>query len=82
MRKLFILIAAFAASVAQAQDAAPVARANWAVARAGGQVYTFYGLGAGKTFADIERDVAVCGARCVDCRTPGIPGALWLVSGV
>ena len=56
MRNL-ILIAAFAASVAQAQDTAPVARANWAVARAGGQVYTFYGLGAGKTHAEIERDV-------------------------
>lgn len=36
-----------------------MARANWAVARAGNQVYAFYGLGPGKTHADIERDVHV-----------------------
>ncbi|WP_395399681.1 Kelch repeat-containing protein [Pseudoduganella sp. UC29_106] len=55
MKKL-ILVAALAASQALAQEA-PVARANWAVARAGGNVYTFYGLGAGKAYSDIERDV-------------------------
>lgn len=35
----------------------PVARANWTVARAGDQVFAFYGLGPGKTQADISRDV-------------------------
>jgi N-acetylneuraminic acid mutarotase len=63
MRNL-LFIAAFAANVALAQDAAPAARANWAVARAGDQVYAFYGLGAGKTFKDIERDV-----HALDLRT-------------
>ncbi|TFW26531.1 Kelch repeat-containing protein [Duganella callida] len=53
--KTILLIAAFAAGAAQAD--APVARANWAVARAGDQVYTFFGLGPGKTDADIARDV-------------------------
>jgi N-acetylneuraminic acid mutarotase len=42
---------------AQAAAQAPVARANWAAARAGDQVFAFYGLGAGKTSADIARDV-------------------------
>jgi len=32
--------------------AAPVARSNWAVARAGDQVFAFYGMGAGKTSRD------------------------------
>lgn len=36
---------------------APVARTNWAVARLGDQVYTFFGLGAGKASADIAHDV-------------------------
>lgn len=35
---------------------APVARANWTVARAGQQIFAFYGLGTGKTHADIARD--------------------------
>lgn len=34
-----------------------VARSNWAVALAGDHVFAFYGLGTGKTHADIARDV-------------------------
>ena len=41
----------------QAAAQAPVARTNWAVTRVGGEVFAFYGLGAGKTSADIARDV-------------------------
>ena len=41
---------------AQAAAQAPVARANWAVARSGDQVFAFYGLGSGKASADIARD--------------------------
>lgn len=37
--------------------AAPVARSNWAVARSGDRVFAFYGLGPGKTPADIAKDV-------------------------
>ena len=37
--------------------AAPVARSNWAVARAGDQVFAFYGMGAGKTSRDIAKDI-------------------------
>jgi hypothetical protein len=52
-------------SSAQADDnarwrvpsAAPVARSNWAVARVGDTVFTFYGLGPGKASSDIARDV-------------------------
>ena len=44
-------------AMAQVLPQAPVARANWAVARAGDQVFAFYGLGVGKTSADIARDV-------------------------
>ncbi|NML61663.1 hypothetical protein HHL21_11340 [Massilia sp. RP-1-19] len=36
---------------------APVARANWAVTRAGNEVFAFYGLGEGKASSDIARDV-------------------------
>jgi N-acetylneuraminic acid mutarotase len=36
---------------------APVARSNWAVARLGDQVFTFFGLGVGKASSDIARDV-------------------------
>jgi hypothetical protein len=39
-----------------ALDDAPAARANWEIARAGAQVYTLSGLGASKTYADIERE--------------------------
>lgn len=35
----------------------PIARSNWAVARVGETVFTFYGLGSGKTSDDIARDV-------------------------
>jgi N-acetylneuraminic acid mutarotase len=37
--------------------AAPVARSNWAVARAGDQVFAFYGIGAGKTSGDIAKEI-------------------------
>ena len=37
--------------------AAPVARSNWSVARAGDQVFAFYGIGAGKTSRDIAKDI-------------------------
>ncbi|HEY1148475.1 MAG TPA: hypothetical protein VGF27_07870 [Pseudoduganella sp.] len=69
MKKL-ILVAVLAASQALAQDA-PVARANWAVARAGGYVYTFYGLGAGKAYSDIERDVHALDLRSGEWRKAG-----------
>ncbi len=39
------------------EQRSPVARANWTIARAGEEVYAFYGLGPGKTHADIARDV-------------------------
>ena len=50
-----LLSSAFATVQVQAQSLppAPVERSNWAVARLDKQVYTFYGLGAGKTAADI-----------------------------
>ncbi len=41
----------------RAQDAVPIARSNWAVARVGETVFAFYGLGSGKTSGDIARDV-------------------------
>jgi N-acetylneuraminic acid mutarotase len=41
----------------RAPVAVPVARSNWAVARVGNAVFTFYGLGSGKTSGDIARDV-------------------------
>ncbi|MEJ7745613.1 MAG: hypothetical protein WKF61_02430 [Luteimonas sp.] len=41
----------------RAQAAVPIARSNWAVARVGDTVFTFYGLGSGKTSGDIARDV-------------------------
>lgn len=65
MATSLILIAALA------QAEAPVARSNWAVARAGDNVYTFFGLGPGKTHADIERDV-----HALDLRT-----GLWRKAG-
>lgn len=65
-----IIVAALAASQALAQDA-PVARANWAVARAGGHVYTFYGLGAGKAYSDIEHDVHALNLRSGEWRKVG-----------
>ncbi|OON63698.1 hypothetical protein B0920_10200 [Massilia sp. KIM] len=57
MFRYFILGAVLVSNTAFAQPNAPAPRANWAVARAGDQVYTFYGLGPGKTHADIARDV-------------------------
>jgi hypothetical protein len=42
---------------------APVARSNWAVARLGDQVFTFYGLGPDKTSSDIARDVYALNLR-------------------
>lgn len=54
MTKL-ILLAALASMSATAQDLP--ARSNWAVARSGDQVFAFYGLGQGRTFADIAHDV-------------------------
>jgi N-acetylneuraminic acid mutarotase len=42
---------------------APVARSNWAVARAGDQVFAFYGLGPDKTSSDIARDVHALNLR-------------------
>jgi hypothetical protein len=52
--------AAFTAVVcsatASAADVAP-ARSNWVVAQTASAAYAFYGLGAGKTHADIARDV-------------------------
>jgi len=68
--KKFILVAALAASQALAQEA-PVARANWAVARAGSHVYTFHGLGPGKTYSDIERDVHALDLRSGQWRKVG-----------
>jgi hypothetical protein len=68
--KNLILIAALGASQALAQEA-PVARANWAVTRAGDQVYTFYGLGAGKSYRDIERDVHALDLRSGKWRKAG-----------
>ncbi len=38
-------------------SAAPAARSNWALARVGDSVFTFYGLGPGKASGDIARDV-------------------------
>ena len=66
MIKYLFLIAVFAQGAAQAQADVPPARSNWAVARAGGQVYAFYGLGPGKTYADIAHDV-----HAFDLRTHG-----------
>ena len=49
---------------AQQLTPAPVARSNWAVARVNDQVFTFNGLGPGKTSADIEHD-----AHALDLRS-------------
>lgn len=49
----------------------PVARANWTVARAGDQVFAFYGLGPGKTQADISRDVHAYNLRTRQWRHVG-----------
>jgi N-acetylneuraminic acid mutarotase len=65
MRKFILhasmLLAAQAALAAHAAplnlNPAPVARSNWAVARRGDEVFAFYGLGVGKSNADIARDV-------------------------
>lgn len=56
MLKYLITTAMLASGAALAQPDAPVARANWAVAHTTDHVYTFYGLGPGKTYADIARD--------------------------
>jgi N-acetylneuraminic acid mutarotase len=71
MIKQIFLLAALASGAALAQDDAPAARANWAVARAGDQVYTFFGLGPGKTYADIERDVHALDLRSGKWRKAG-----------
>lgn len=57
MMKPFFLLAALASGTVLAQADAPVARTNWAVARDGGQVYSFFGLGPGKTYSEIQKDV-------------------------
>ncbi|NVM78863.1 N-acetylneuraminic acid mutarotase [Duganella sp. SG902] len=71
MIKPFFLIGALVCCTALAQADAPVARANWAVARAGDRVYTFFGLGPGKTHADIERDVHALDLRSGQWRKVG-----------
>jgi len=53
-KPLLLAVLAGATATAAAQDAPD--RANWAVTRLGNEVYAFYGLGAGKTHADIARD--------------------------
>jgi len=65
------LLGALFCAQAMAQQSAPVARSNWAVARAGGQVFAFYGLGAGKTSNDIERDVHALDLRSGQWRKIG-----------
>ncbi len=64
--KLIALAAALLAVQAGAQQLspAPAARSNWAVARVNDQVFTFYGLGPGKTSADIMHD-----AHALDLRS-------------
>lgn len=59
MRKLVLhtVLLSGVLGISHAQTSAPVARSNWAVARLGDQVYTFFGLGTGKTSNDIMRDV-------------------------
>lgn len=61
MRKLVLntvlLSGVLGISHAQTLAPAPMARSNWAVTRLGDQVYTFFGLGPGKTNNDIMRDV-------------------------
>jgi len=59
MRKLLLITVLLSGvlGISHAQTPAPVARSNWAVARLGDQVYTFFGLGPGKTNNDIMRDV-------------------------
>jgi hypothetical protein len=57
--RLMLLIAAatlLASSTIHSQNIKAPARSNWAIARAGSAVYGFYGLGAGKTAADIQVD--------------------------
>lgn len=46
-----------------ALPAAPVARSNWTVARAGDEVFAFYGIGAGKRSDDIARDIYALNLR-------------------
>lgn len=50
---------------------APVARSNWTVARAGDEVFTFYGLGAGKSSNDIARDIYALNLRLRTWRRVG-----------
>jgi hypothetical protein len=71
MIKPFLLLATLACGTALAQADAPVARANWAVARAGDQVYAFFGLGPGKTYAQIEKDVHALDLRSGTWRKVG-----------
>jgi N-acetylneuraminic acid mutarotase len=50
---------------------APVARSNWAVARAGDEVFAFYGIGAGKRSSDIARDIYALNLRSRTWRRVG-----------
>ena len=64
------------ASAALATSAGPGARSNWAVARAGDEVFAFYGLGAGKTHSDIAGDAYAYDLRTAHWRAlPAIPVA-------
>jgi hypothetical protein len=71
MIKHLLFASALASGAALAQADAPVARSNWAVARAGDQVYTFFGLGPGKTHADIAHDVHAFDLRSQSWRKVG-----------
>jgi hypothetical protein len=50
---------------------APVARSNWTVARAGDEVFAFYGIGTGKTSKDIARDIYALNLRSGTWRRVG-----------
>lgn len=50
---------------------APVTRSNWAVTRAGDEVFAFYGIGANKSSNDIARDIYVLNLRSRTWRRVG-----------